>query len=258
MAYREITRYVDKQLISDQDQIIDEMSIALYVNREYLAQLIITPADLTELVYGYLYCEKIISQPEEFSEISIDTTLRQLHVTILPQNITSPHGFQSQIAAKFEQRIDHISEYRSDEFPIITSHICHSAQEIIDSIRLLNQASDLFKKTGGVHSVGLWFEERFQWICDDIGRHHAFNKVIGYALRRHWPLPEEAMIVSTSRISTDLVLKTLRARIPMLISKSAPTDTAIQLAKLHGITLIGFVRDERFNIYTHPQRIRIT
>ena len=108
--------------------------------------------------------------------------------------------------------------------------------------------------------IGIWtmlFNEK-EIVCfyEDVGRHNTIDKIIGYSLLNKLNLSDKALLTS-GRISSEMLLKALKARIPMIISRSAPTDLAIQLAKEYGVTLVGFVRGDRMNIYHDVNRIEL-
>ena len=115
-------------------------------------------------------------------------------------------------------------------------------------------SSELFKNTGGVHSVAIYDNERLLTIREDVARHNAMDKSIGYCLLNNIDLKDKIIFVS-GRISCEMILKAAKASIPIVVSKSAPTNLSREIAKKLNITLVGFVRGERMNIYTNPQRI---
>ena len=117
-------------------------------------------------------------------------------------------------------------------------------------------SSELFKNTGGVHSVAIYDNKTLLTIREDVARHNAMDKAIGHCILKSIPLDNKAIVVS-GRISFDMLSKVARAKIPIVISKSAPTNLSIELAKKLNITLIGFVRGKRMNIYTHSHRIKV-
>ena len=115
-------------------------------------------------------------------------------------------------------------------------------------------SSELFKNTGGVHSVAIYDNEKLITIREDVARHNAMDKSIGYCILNNIDLKDKIIFVS-GRISCEMILKAAKAGIPIVISKSAPTNLSREIAQKLNITLAGFVRGERMNIYTEPQRI---
>ena len=115
-------------------------------------------------------------------------------------------------------------------------------------------SSDLFKNTGGVHSVAIYDNQELITIKEDVARHNAMDKAIGDCVLNDINLKDKIIFVS-GRISCEMILKAAKSGIPIVISKSAPTNLSVEIAKKLNITLAGFVRGERMNIYTNPQRI---
>jgi FdhD protein len=125
-----------------------------------------------------------------------------------------------------------------------------------DLYRDFQKKSEGYKSTGGVHSAALADERHMLVFTEDIGRHNAVDKVIGYALLENIPLQGKIMLAS-GRLSSEIVSKCARCGIPAVVSRAAPTSLAVKIADAADITLIGFVRGNRMNIYTGRQRIRL-
>jgi FdhD protein len=116
------------------------------------------------------------------------------------------------------------------------------------------QRSGLFRLTGCFHGAALSDGKRILVFAEDIGRHNAVDKVIGYSILENIPFKNKMMLVSC-RLSSEIVSKCSRWGIPIVASRAAPTDLAIGIAETSGMTIVGFVRGDRMNIYTNPQRI---
>lgn len=120
----------------------------------------------------------------------------------------------------------------------------------------MRAAQKTFDETGGLHAAGLFDASgALSVLREDVGRHNAMDKILGHSLLQGWlPLDRHIAFVS-GRASFELVQKVLAARIPILCAVSAPSSLAIDLARTSKLTLVGFVRDNRFNIYSGAQRI---
>ncbi|BBP92837.1 hypothetical protein BsIDN1_64550 [Bacillus safensis] len=118
----------------------------------------------------------------------------------------------------------------------------------------MQEESQLFQHTGGVHNAGLCDTEKLFITRTDIGRHNALDKIYGYCLLQRIPLRDKILVFS-GRISSEVLLKAAKLGVSIVISKSAPTELALKMAEELNITTVGFVRGKSFNIYTHPHRI---
>lgn len=127
-------------------------------------------------------------------------------------------------------------------------------EDLIRIINKFNKSSDIFLSTGGVHSASLSDGKGILLFHEDVGRHNAIDKVIGEAFVKDICLLDK-LIITSGRISSEMLIKASKREIPMIVSRSAPTDLAINLGKQLGITIVGFARGKRMNIYSHEQRI---
>ena len=127
-----------------------------------------------------------------------------------------------------------------------------------DFVPLMNQMREgqrIFEQTGGSHAAAIFHENgEMLAIAEDLGRHNALDKAIGMVLLQHGSI-ERCGVVLSSRLSLEMVLKAIRTGLQLMLAVSAPTSLAIQVANKYGVTLCGFVREQRATVYTHPQRI---
>jgi FdhD protein len=136
----------------------------------------------------------------------------------------------------------------------IASKMKLSADNIFNMMKEFQQRSEVFRATGGVHSAALCDGNRIMLFSEDIGRHNAIDKIFGHCLLNNIPTEEHA-IMTSGRVSSEILFKVLKRNIPIILSKSAPTASGVKLANDAGITLVGFVRGKRMNIYTNDWRV---
>ncbi|MFO7698954.1 MAG: formate dehydrogenase accessory sulfurtransferase FdhD [Anaerolineae bacterium] len=137
----------------------------------------------------------------------------------------------------------------------VTSDLRLQATRTLQLARVLRNEELLHNAVGGVHDAALFDAEgNLLWLAEDVGRHNAVDKVLGYCLINRIPL-DDRVLLCTGRLSYEMVTKAIRMRIPVLVSISAPTALAIDLAHHFGVTLIAYLRGSRMTVYTHPERI---
>ena len=234
------------------DEIISETLLTLLINDTLITSFICSWMHIEHLIIGYLFCEGWIGSMEDLLSLEVRDPDAQALVYI-PKSRFQNKNRDSFLSTGCGHKMQ-------SSTPLVPSprikgdfHITPSV--VIESMKQFQKTSALFQSTGGVHSVALVSPDRDWVLEEDIGRHNALDKAIGSGLQ-HGISFEKSYIMTSGRISSDMVQKIVPLPIPLLISKSAATDTAIRIANQIGLTLIGFARGERFNIYTQPHRIQ--
>jgi FdhD protein len=139
--------------------------------------------------------------------------------------------------------------------PAEAEPVCYSPAHLLKVINELDATSYTFQQTGGVHSAGLADNRQLLFRYEDIGRHNAVDKVIGQAFLQQIDLSDKCLLLS-GRIAAEILMKTARNGIPLILSRSAPTMMAVETAEKLGLTVVGFARGQRFNLYCQSERIR--
>lgn len=249
-----IKKVTDVKTKNINDYVIDEYPLIVYVNKVKYVTLLTTPKHIEELVVGYLKSEKIIEAYDDIMGLIIYEDDNKVDVIIEKEIDFESLGKDKLLVSgcgvgtKFHEALDDIIINSVDSDYTITK------EDIFNAGTTLNNQSGLFKLTGGVHSC-LLVDNNKNIYFEDIGRHNAVDKVIGHILINQLD-PSNSYIFSSGRISSDMLLKCALSNIPIVISRSAPTSLAVSLAEKYGITLIGFARGTKFNIYTHSHRIK--
>jgi FdhD protein len=124
-------------------------------------------------------------------------------------------------------------------------------------VELLFESQSLYRETGGVHTSALSDGESVLLAAEDIGRHNTLDKIAGMCLMRN-VRPEKRILITTGRISSEMLQKAARMDVPILISRTSPSSLSIEMAERYGITLIGYARRHRFNVYSNSHRVGLS
>jgi FdhD protein len=229
-----------------------------------------TPGNDFELAAGFLHNEGILARHESLLGISfcidrdVDAEQRYNIVNVdlaartLPDLQTLDRHFTTTSACGVcgKANLDALEERGLER---VASDIAIDAATIVELPDRLRAAQGVFAQTGGLHAAALFDAAgALSIVREDVGRHNALDKLVGSAfLAKRLPLDRSVLLVS-GRASYELVQKAVAARIPIVCAVSAPSSLAVDLARRFGVTLVGFLRGSRFNVYAHPDRIRTT
>jgi len=232
-------RVNDSQIEYTTDIVAVEVSLTIIANETEVATLLVSPRDINELVCGYLFTAGFIDDSTGMCNYLLDKQKWIAYVDL-------PHI--SDMSIKQKRHSDELSAN-----PKLSNDVKVDKERIFRLIQKIQKGSDLFNKTGAVHTSILSGNDT-DFCSDDIARHNSVDKVIGRALLEKKDL-SSFILVRTGRISSEIVYKVRRSGISVAICRGAPTDQAVQLCKEMGITLVGFARNRTFNIYANPERI---
>jgi FdhD protein len=233
------------------DMVSAEYALTIHLDTKELVTLLCSPKNLECLAVGFLCSEDLIKGKEDIKEIVLDEKKGLIEITTeglihLPDDTVS----QRLIGSSGSRGI---SFHTSDQHNIESKRTISPGEIFILVEKFLHQSS-LYKATGGVHSAALCDTQHILVFSEDIGRHNAIDKVFGECMLKGIPT-DGHIVVTSGRVSSEIVNKVMKRNIPILISKSAPTNRGVELAADLGITLIGFVREGRMNLYTHTGRV---
>ncbi len=252
-----------------EDIILYETPIDLRVNSEQIVNIICLAKDLKELSVGFLFSIGIINTISDIKEIIVDElknsvtinlnnfiefNAEQLEINPISRVVDTTCGISSPWRNAIKRTLD---QARVKEELKLKSNIKVKSSTIFSAIKEMQTSTPLYRETGGCHGAAIFdIYGMLLSVKEDIGRHNAIDKVIGDLLLKKHDF-EKVFLTSTGRLTGDSVLKAIRAKIPIVASLSAAIESGIRLAFAYGITLIGFARGARMNIYTHPERIII-
>lgn len=247
-----ITRYKQGEKVEIEDQVIIEKSLNIFINNEYYSTLMCTPPNLVELTTGFLFSEGIIESKKDIKDIEFSTD-DIVFVNLNKELKTGEQNFRAIVSGCGRGAL-HNNIIGQNNMGAVTSSCVFNSQDILRLMKDFNTRSDLFQKTGGVHSCCICSNSGIEVFTEDIGRHNAIDKAIGKCIQNGIDMVTK-MLFTTGRISSDSVLKAARAGIPVLVSHSGPTDLAVDIARNLNMTMIGFVRGNRMNIYWGFDRV---
>lgn len=232
------------------DIVIKETPITIFLNDREIVTLLCMPQYIEDLALGFLLSEGLIKSG---GEVTIDYQKKIANVkaeeskfikdTYLKRYITTGCGKGTSFY--------HFNQTMQKK---ISSELQVKSSELLQLIREMHNLSENYKLTGCVHIAALAINDKILIAREDIGRHNAVDKIVGHCYQNSIVLKDKILLTS-GRLSSEIVLKVAKMEIPILASPSAPSDLAVDLAEELGLTLIGFLRGRRMNVYSHCERI---
>lgn len=235
--------------------VVAEELCQIILNEKLIATIACSPSDLRELAAGFLISEGIIGRVDSVAKpkkVDDGFAVKVCGELLAGKDALENRILTSGCAGARSLAQTKLSEESDDEI-MLKMFIRVSRGELLDLNKQMNAQSEVFRQTGGVHSTSLCTPNRIIVRIDDIGRHNAVDKVIGWAALNGMDV-EDKLLLTTGRISSDIALKALRVGITIVASRSAPTNRALRYAQRLGLTVIGFARGKRMSVYTWPNR----
>lgn len=229
-----------------------------------------TPGDDENLVRGFLFTEGILKNPlkeiEQFEfrfncnaePVEQQTIIVHLKEGIYPEIENLERHFYTSSSCgvcgktSIDLALDNCAFILKKNWPVVSKHILYRLPE------LLNKSQEIFQKTGGIHACAIFdVEGTLLLSAEDVGRHNALDKLVGKALIHSLVPLQQHLIVLSGRASFELVQKAFMIGTPILAAVGAPSSLAVETAEIFGISLVGFLKKDKANIYTHAERIAI-
>lgn len=230
---------------------IVETPVSLTVNGQVWTTFMCTPVQLEALMVGFLFNEGMIDSMQEVEDVRIcehgdNVDIWLTHTAPKPDSWTRTSGCTGGVTAVASiERPQAVSE--TEDFNLTPG-------QINQLVEMLFQSQELYRETGGVHTSALSDGGRVIRSAEDIGRHNTLDKIAGLCLmEKSWP--EKRILITTGRISSEMLQKAVRMGAKVIASRTSPSSLSIELAEAWGITLIGYARRNRFNLYATPERI---
>ena len=226
------------------EKVVNDATITLTINNTFSRSLSAIEDSLKEFAVGYLFNENLVKALDDIKEIDIDGCEINIEIddTLLRKNETV---LCSDSAGGLRSKINEIAPVESD-FQV-------DVHELIERIEELKDNAEIWQATGGTHVAGIVYKDNFI-VKEDVSRHVAVDKVIGYGILHNFDL-NHSYVIYSGRMPADMVIKMTRAGVPILASNAAPANSGYNIAKKGNITLVGFLRGQRCNIYNNQNRI---
>ncbi|MFX4282218.1 formate dehydrogenase accessory sulfurtransferase FdhD [Aliarcobacter butzleri] len=251
-----VDKFYKDNFESFEDYIIKDEKIDFYLNGEKLISVMSIKEYQDAHIVGFLLSEAVISTLDDIKSLKISEDGLSVYVEADISNIAYENLFkQKTLTSGCCVGVTGNAEKTFDCAFISTQYSLKSS-EILSYMSEFNKSSKLFDDTGCVHKARIVLKDGTFFEAEDIGRHNAIDKVIGLVTLERKNLKESILYV-TGRLSNEMVVKCVMHKIPIVVSKAAVTFEGIKAANEHGVTLIGFAREHRMNVYTHSGRVKI-
>ena len=248
--------------ISTTDYVAEEKALHIFLNNIPVVSILCSPSQMKELALGHLLSEGFITNLNEIQRIRFQEPEQKCYIQLNSEinlekrmNLVKPFARLITSACNppeygpFSKLLDRI------KIPKVNSQLVVKAEIISTSVRNLNTLAIIFRKTGGVHVAALYRKNGdLLTLAEDVGRHNAVDKVIGTHATNNLDVGD-CFLTLSGRLTGDIVLKAARIRLAIVASQAAAIQSGIQVATRCGITLIGFARGKRMNIYSNPERV---
>lgn len=229
-----------------------EAPITLHINGRQWVTLMCTPTRLNFLTLGFLYTSRVISSPDDvlYMRVCEEDSIVEVRLPEGPEldaALSRPRTLTSGCGGGTSFEI-------VEGLDPLTSCAPVNPADVLSAMHSLHAAADVYRETGGIHTCGLADGADLLVVAEDVGRHNAVDKIVGECL---WTGTDTTgkWLLSSGRISSEMALKAASLRTPVVISHTSPTSLAVEVARLLNVTLIGYAKAQKFNVYSGAGRI---
>ncbi|MGD6852128.1 MAG: formate dehydrogenase accessory sulfurtransferase FdhD [Candidatus Bathyarchaeia archaeon] len=241
------------------DWVAEEVPLKITVNSEYTFVIWCSPMQFKELAVGHLYAEGILHSIDEIAEVTADEAKNVCYVQFKLEVDIDERMENRRRGARIVPLLKaSTAAYQKDhKLSVVKSDFIVKAQVILDAIAQMNEKAKGFRETGGLHDSGIFRADgTLVAFSEDVGRHNTVDKVIGEALLNHLNFAECFMVI-TGRVPGDMIYKAAKVGLPILASVAAVLNSGVASAEKANISVVGFVRGKRMNVYTCPWRVQL-
>lgn len=248
---RQFVRVSGTRAVASDRPVIAEVALTVLVDGRELVTLMCTPWKLNCLILGFMYLEGLIESADDVAAMRICVADRVAEVTLvrpieMPKRRVLTSGCTG--GTSFRDYLEEVHRQR------IASDRQVSADQLYGLMRALHQHEGLYHASRGVHTAALSDGDSLLVVAEDVGRHNCLDKIKGECLLREQPTADH-LLLSSGRISSEMLLKAAAMRVPIVVSRTSPTAMSLLLAEHLNVMVVGYVRPDSMNVYTHPWRL---
>lgn len=252
---RKVKRYMNDSHEEVEVSLIKEVPLTIYLNSKEVVTLLCLGDQMKELAVGFLGSEGFIERFSDIKSIKMDEEKGIAEIETVSENPL--------IEGLFEKRtITSGCGKGSTFYNVMDAFKCRKIESaliikpgyLLELMKRLHELSGLYRETHGAHNVALADSNGILIFREDIGRHNAVDKIHGHSILNHIPLSDK-ILITTGRVSSEILIKTGKMGIPLILSRSVPTALAVSIADEVGITIAGFARGGSLSVYSHGERV---
>ncbi len=233
-----------------ESSVIEEALLSIYVNGQDLVTLMCSPVDQEALALGFLYNEGVIDSLDEVGYLQANVARTIVDVFLNHAEFEPPRRMVITSGCGGGVTLQRLTE----TYPPLQSDFVTDPETIFQRMHDMNRVAALYQEVRGVHSAALGNNTHLLLNAEDVGRHNAIDKITGKALQAEM-VTRDCLLLSSGRISSEMLTKARRMQIPVVVSRTSPTSISLNLAEAWNICIVGYVRRGGMRIYTHPQRL---
>jgi FdhD protein len=247
-----VTRYIKEDV---EIPIVTEVSLRILVNSIEMASLLCLSQQQVELALGFLFSEGIIGNMKDVEDAKFNPGTLSVSV-VLAEGISLRRGnVLRSVTAGCGKCFTYINPLRESEFKTVDGSVSYRASHIMEQMDEFVRRSAAYRLIGGVHSL-LFSAPGCEVFCEDIGRHNCLDKTVGsLLLSGQIEKAASGIIFISGRVTSEIITKAIRLGVPIVVSKSTPSTSAIKLAERFNVTLMGYVKDDTGYIYSGAERL---
>lgn len=236
------------------ERVVIEQPLTVYLNGTEISTMICSPHALKEAAAGYLISEGLLTERSDLLDIQLDADQGRICFTSRRLSDDVLHTRHQRSADQESAAPSLYFAKDARQLQPIVSDVRFDVSLLLSLVQDLEARSDTFHQTGGVHTVALANPSGMLYRYEDIGRHNALDKVVGHAFLNDVAMQDKCVVLS-GRIASEMLIKSARAGIPVVLSRSAPMQLSLEIAEQLGMTVIGFARGSKLTVYTGFDRV---